>query len=248
MYHGIHEDRSSSGNFDPIYSVTPGNFVRQLDYLVENGWQSQLLVDAMSGASERSRQVVISFDDGDASNADPAVQPLLDREMVGEFYITSDRIGTQGSLSASQIRDMADAGMSIQSHGKTHLYLSDLDELSLVDELARSKHALEDISGQEVHTLALPGGRGNAGVVRSARRVGYRFLCGSRLGVNRTDSDPFNLCRIAVTRGMEVRVFASLIRARGIPYWKLRSRQRLLDALKKVMGNERYEAFRERWI
>lgn len=247
MYHGIHSGPDDDGAFDPVYSVTPERYARQLDEIVAATDRVALLAATMPQPAP-GKTAVITFDDGDLSNATRALGPLCDRGLTAEFFVTTDRIGDAHSMSEAQLRELVACGMSVQSHGKTHRYLSDVSATELREELVASKARLEDITGTPVESIALPGGRGGVRVRRMAAEVGYRWVCGSRLGVNEAGADPHDLKRVAVTSGMNDAEFRSLMLGSGVAYWQRRLRQGGLDALKKVLGNDRYDRLRSRWV
>jgi peptidoglycan/xylan/chitin deacetylase (PgdA/CDA1 family) len=243
MYHGLHVGAEDPGRYDAVYSVTPENFRRQLDWLIEHGYRAVRLrdVDALDAAATA---VVISFDDGDVSNRTVALPLLKERGLAAEFFVTADFVDQPGMLSATQTRELAEAGMGVQSHGCTHRYLEDLDDASLAAELRDSKRRLEAASGACVDALALPGGRGGERELRLARPLGYRHVLNSVPGVNHGWREGDYLERVAVTRTMRIDEFASLVAWRGVtPRWQ-RLRFRLLRLPKRILGNRRYERLR----
>ena len=245
MYHGLHAAPDDAGRFDPVYSVAPDDFRKQLDWLVAHGYRAVRLrdLDALEGSI---KPVVISFDDGDVSNFTIALPLLKERGFAAEFFVTADFIDQHGMLAAADARALADAGMGVQSHGCTHRYLEDLDDAALASELRDSKQRLERLAGREVDALALPGGRGGERERRLARELGYRHVLNSAPGVNRIRRDGKYLERLAVTRGMGLEEFAALVTWRGVaPRWQ-RLRFRLLRLPKRVLGNKRYERWRSR--
>ena len=247
MYHGIHADPLQPGVFDPVYSVHPGDFARQLDWLVANGYRSvRLGADAAAAAGER--RVVISFDDGDVSNAEVALPLLAERGMVAEFFVTSGFVGTPGRLSAAQVRALSAAGMGVQSHGATHRYLEDLDARALEAELAGSRHELERLAGAPVTALALPGGRGGERERLAAMRVGYRDVLNSAPGCNARRRPGDYLQRLAVTRLLPLGAFAALVQWRGLVPRRMQARYHALRLLKRAVGNGRYERLRARLL
>jgi len=247
MYHGIHADAGQPGVFDPVYSVHPGDFARQLDWLVANGYRSVRLA-AGDEAHAGERRVVITFDDGDVSNAEVALPLLVERGMTAEFFVTSGFVDTPGRLTAAQVRTLAGAGMGVQSHGATHRYLEDLDERALDAELAGSKHELERISAAPVTALALPGGRGGERERLAALRLGYRELLNSAPGCNARRRAGAYLQRLAVTRPLPLGDFAALVQWRGLLPRRVRARYHALRLLKRTVGNGRYERLRERLL
>lgn len=254
MYHGLHDSPQSVGRFDPVYSVTPAAFARQLDWLDANGYASVGLDQAFDGddsaghAGKPVRRVVISFDDGDASNIEVALPLLQARGMHAEFFITTDFIDRPGMLSTGDVRALADAGMGIGSHGCSHAFLEDLDEPRLLAELQDSRQRLQSITGRPVSTLALPGGRGGERERRLSLELGYRHLLGSAPGINRRPRQGDWLERIAVTRGLGLAEFGRRVDWRGVRPRLLQVRHQALGVTKRVLGNAGYERLRERLL
>lgn len=245
MYHGLHAGETDRGRFDPVYSVTPDAFAAQLDWLAANGFRSTRLDGAGAGAD---KSVVISFDDGDISNFTVALPLLRERGMVAEFFITSDFIGQPGMLEVGNIRALADAGMGVQSHGRSHRFLEDLDEQAMYAELRDSKQRLEAASGQPVTAIAFPGGRGAGRERDTALQLGYRHVLGSVPGRN-LDHRPHECYeRIAITRNLPLDDFASLVAWRGWRPRYARARFRALRVPKQLLGNDRYQRLRARLL
>jgi len=246
MYHGLHDGPGARGRFDPVYSVRPADFAAQLDWLVANGLRGVRAVDA-TGDAEHDR-IAITFDDGDASNLDVALPLLQARGLVATFFVTSDFVGQPGMLSSAGVRALADAGMEIGSHGRSHAFLADLPEAALRAELEDSRKRLQDWTGTEVRTLALPGGRGGERERRAALDAGYTVLFGSVPGPNRHPRAGAWLQRLAVTRELPLERYAALVRWHG---WQPRLaslRHAALAVPKRVLGNRGYERLRERLL
>jgi peptidoglycan/xylan/chitin deacetylase (PgdA/CDA1 family) len=243
MYHGLHAHESDAGRFEPVYSVTPTEFGLQLDWLRANGFRSVRLDDEAAGTDNT---IVISFDDGDVSNVDVALPMLCERGMVAEFFITSDFIGQPGMLSVRDVKELALAGMGVQSHGRSHRFLEDLDHDAMYAELRDSKQRLEAASGQPVTAIAFPGGRGAGRERDAALGLGYRHVLGSVPGPNRERRPHECYERIAITRDMQLPDFGMLVAWRG---WKpryARARFRALRVPKRLLGNDRYQRLRAR--
>lgn len=243
MYHGVHADRGSHGHFDLTYSVTPELFERQLDWLLDNGFGTVLL-DEPAGAG--GPVVVLSFDDGDVSNIEVALPLLLERGMRAEFFVTSDFVGRPGRLTPGDVRALVDAGMGVQSHGRTHRCLADLSEDDLHEELDTSKRALEAWTGGPVGGLSLPGGRGGERERRCALGLGYRHLLNSVPGPNRRRRPGEYLNRVTATRSVTPDEFAMLVRWSGPAARRATARTAVLELGKQVLGNERYNRVRDR--
>jgi peptidoglycan/xylan/chitin deacetylase (PgdA/CDA1 family) len=245
MYHGLHASGADPGRFDPVYSVSPAEFARQLDWLRDHGFRSVRLDSPESGVG---KPVVISFDDGDVSNLTVALPLLRERGMVAEFFITSDFIGQPGMLEVTHIHALADAGMGVQSHGRSHRFLEDLDAETMYAELRDSKARLEAASGQRVTSVAFPGGRGAGRERDTALQLGYRHVLGSAPGRNRERRPHECYERIAITRDLPLADFAALVAWQGWrPRWA-QARFRALRVPKRLLGNERYQRLRARLL
>lgn len=249
MYHGLHADAHAPGRYDPTYSVRPLDFVRQLDWLQDHGYRT-LRLDAACGerADGETRALVISFDDGDASNIEVALPLLQARGMTAEFFITSGFVGRPGSMGAGDVRSLAAAGMGIGAHGRSHALLEDLDAATLDAELRDSKRELQDIVGREVDALALPGGRGGEREREAALALGYRHLLGSVPGPNLAPCAGRWLQRLAITRNLTPPAFAALVQWRGMSPRIAQARHQLLSLPKRLLGNRRYERLRTRLL
>lgn len=248
MYHGLHDDEGSRGRFDPVYSVRPEEFARQLDWLIDQGYTGVRVDHVPALERKGQRPVVITFDDGDVTNVEIALPLLLERGMSADFFITTDYIGQPGMVSPADIRTLVDAGMGVGSHGRSHAFLEDVDPDELYAELFESRSCLQRITGRAVTSLALPGGRGGERELRVARALGYVDLFGSVPGINARSSRQGWLERLAVTRPMPLARFADFVRWEGArPVWA-KARFHGLALPKRLLGNQRYEKLRARLL
>lgn len=248
MYHGLHTtDAQTDAHFDPVYSVRPRDFERQLDWLCAQGYRS-LRLDQIADANDGEKRLIISFDDGDASNRCVALPLLTKRGMVAEFFITSDFIGLPGMLSENDVRALSEAGMGVQSHGCSHLFLEDLDDAQLESELVMSKRRLDALCTRPVSALALPGGRGGKRERMAALQAGYRHVLTSVPGVNRGKLAGDCRERLAITRDMRLADFAASLEWRGWQPHMMRLRYNALALPKRLLGNARYQRLRARLL
>jgi len=250
MYHGLHAGADARGRYDPVYSVHPTQFARQLDWLLAHGYHTIHIDDAatQTGSLAVSRPVLITFDDGDVSNVETALPLLRERGMVAEFFITSDFVGQPGMLASSDVRMLADAGMGIGAHGRSHRFLEDLDPPELEAELEESRSRLAAITGCNIDALALPGGRGGTRERNAALRQGYRHLFGSMPGHNQVPGAADWWQRIAITRSTSLQRFAQLVQWQGVHPRLAQARFMALSWPKRLLGNAGYERLRARWL
>ncbi len=167
--------------------------------------------------------------------------------MSATFFVTTNWVGKPGYVSWDGLREAKAAGMSIQSHTRSHPFLSELDAAQLRDELAGSRAILDEQLQQHTSTLALPGGDPPKGALRAqVSAAGYRIVATSRWGVNRDSAGDgirwINRCTI---RGrMADERFARV--AKGDPWiaMKRQVREAVLRALRNSLGPTRYARWR----
>lgn len=186
-------------------------------------WLSQAaflaVLDRMAAVSDPGR-IRISFDDGNASDHDIALPALLARGLRADFFVLSGRIGQPGSLSATQIRALRDAGMGVGSHGVAHVKWPDLADADLSRELGGSKRAIEAILGQTVDMAGIPFGAWNGRVLRALQAAGYRAAYSSDRGP--MDPAAFLRPRTSITAAMGPAAIDAALTGRLAPLARLR--------------------------
>jgi len=239
LYHHLFTEESHNEK----YAVSSLAFERHIRYLKEHGFKGICVEEFLTGTDGdvgSSKNIAITFDDGDYSNYSTAFPILKKYGFRATFFITTAWIGTDGYMDMSQIRELYEAGMAIGSHGVRHRFLSDLDDMELGNELALSKATLEDGLGCGIKAISLPGGFGSERVLKAARREGYEAVYTSVPGLNSLKSNKWTLNRFVVTQSTSLERFTAMangdmrlvVRDRGIHCMK--------SAAKKVLGSKLY--------
>ena len=101
----------------------------------------------------------------------------------------------------AQVRECAESGMAIGSHGETHAVLATLDPLAQEAELRQSRAEIERHTGQPVYSLSYPVGN-NAHFTRETQRIAERcgYLQAFSFGVGLNSQrgvDRFDIRRIS---------------------------------------------------
>lgn len=207
-YHKI-DDRREWG----INSVRPASFFKQMKFLREAGYQPVTLWSLRNGVIPL-KPVIITFDDGYESvyiNAFPILEQFGFTAVV---FVISGYVNGWNTwdanlggirfrhLKTQQIRELAEAGFEIGSHGVTHRSLTQLAPDEVRSEMVISKKELEHITGKDILSVAYPFGLQTKMIRRVARSEGYEYgfiniwgktsgaddSCLRRLPVYRTDS------------------------------------------------------------
>lgn len=120
--------------------------------------------------------VRLSFDDGNASDADVALTALLDRGLTASFFVVAGRVDQHGSLSRDDLRRLHAAGMTVGTHGMWHRPWRGLSAEHLDEELITAREILSEATGTSVEDAALPLGRYDRRVLVRLRELQYRSV------------------------------------------------------------------------
>jgi peptidoglycan/xylan/chitin deacetylase (PgdA/CDA1 family) len=183
-YHGIGRTTAST---DPDFlRVDPDAFRTQLEILTGAGFELVTVADLvarMNGGAPPPGLAAISFDDGLDDNHDVALPILREFGAPATVYVVSGMIGQPNPwldpslgcrmMTEDELRTLAAAGFELGAHTVTHPDLSQLDYDACLDELVRSREAIERIQGRPVRTFAYPFCRYGDAAVAAAEAAGF---------------------------------------------------------------------------
>ena len=199
MYYALGVFTVEHPGADWHYAIDPPRFERQLCAVraaLRRGGQRARLAGGRAGDHLHVRRRPRDQPPGGVSDPQRAAGAGAD------FFINPAQVGGAGFASWSDLREMAEAGLSIQSHGLDHrYYLTSLSPARLREELRRARLEIEDHVGRPVTLLVPPGGRAPRELEQAAREVGYTHVLGSRpAAIARGNGG--TLGRFAVTSGL----------------------------------------------
>lgn len=195
------------------WTMPTRTFTWQIDYLAAR-FDLVSLAEAQrriaSGWNLRPT-AAITFDDGYADNLRWALPLLAERGIPYTYFVTTDNIRKRRAFphdvargvplelnTVGQIRQLAEAGVEIGAHTRTHADLGKLTGHELAREITGSKWELERITGQPVRYFAFPFGL-NENItcegMRIARDAGFEGVCSAFGGYNFPGEDAFHLKR-----------------------------------------------------
>ncbi len=243
MYHALARDAQPEGQ-DPHYTLPLARFGRQLDLIKQRAGGAGSARDWLQGGD--AQPVLLTFDDGHISNHRLAFPALRERGMRADFFVNPALVGQRNFAGWPELREMADAGMSIQSHGYDHVYLTALSEPELRRSLRAARREIEDRIGAPVSLLAPPGGRMPRNLTTVARECGYERVLTSQPGRIRRRDGVAPLPRMAVTAGLDEATLRAWIGGGSRGVLRERVRYGMLAWAKRALGDERYEQVRAR--
>jgi peptidoglycan/xylan/chitin deacetylase (PgdA/CDA1 family) len=210
-FHGIGTIKNEREPGESRYWVAEDSFLRFLDEVTENP------------------HVRLSFDDGNRSDLVVALPALRERALYASFFALAGRLDDAASLSPSDLRELRTAGMTIGSHGWTHVPWRGLGDDDAHRELIDARSVLAEASAGAIQDAALPLGRYDRGLLGRLEKAGYRTVYTSDRFPARSHS--WLQARYSVTAGDTVDSIRSVLAGRlGV----LGARNVLSSAVKRL--------------
>jgi len=260
MYHALFPDGDCGAVDieDQPYAVSVSDFTRQMDMLANHRVGLY--------ANRDCPDIVITFDDGHASNLQLAAPLLVERGLSAYFFVTTDFIGKRsGFMNEAELGELSDMpGMCIGSHGVTHRFFDDMSTEESIRELVTSRQILESICSSSCRSMSLPGGRFARSTLPQFSEAGYTQWFGSAIGLvsseiwqadsaagqaGATQSDRWQLSqqnsrhplsRVAIRANTQVSEFQRIIDADESYFRGKRIKSQLKHAVRRLIGNRIY--------
>jgi len=197
------------------WTLSNNDFQKQITWLQERFDIVSLEEAQRRIASETNNRptVSITFDDGYADNCETALPWLLDQKVPFTYFVTSNNTLTGDPFAhdlaadcpltpntAKQLQALADAGVEIGAHTRSHADLGKItDEDQLFEEIVGSKRDLEKLLDSPVRYFAFPFGlpaNMSTAAFRIAFEAGLWGVCSAYGGYNLPGDDSFHIQRI----------------------------------------------------
>lgn len=165
-----------------------------------------------SGKNDRPA-ISITFDDGYAENCDEALPFLIEQNIPVTYFVTTQHateqipfphdveLGTPFPVnSIESLRALANAGIEIGAHTRTHLNLGATDDKhEIVDEVITATDELEQLIGRKINYFAFPFGHHEnmqASIFHLLKQHGIKGICSAYGGWNEIGGDAFHIQRL----------------------------------------------------
>jgi peptidoglycan/xylan/chitin deacetylase (PgdA/CDA1 family) len=219
MYHYISEVPPDADAYRRDLTVTPERFEAHLRYLQEHGYESVRLADIYetltTGRPLPERPIVLTFDDGYKDAYTEALPLLQAYGFTGEFFVlaTPAHFEAEAYMTWNDMQTMADAGMSIQAHGRDHYDLTQRDYDFLVYQILGAREAVESHTGQPVTFFCYPSGRYDDDVQAVVASAGYLGAVTTAWGTELRLDNRYTWPRIRIKGDWTAEAFASILAA-----------------------------------
>jgi peptidoglycan/xylan/chitin deacetylase (PgdA/CDA1 family) len=120
-------------------------------------------------------------------------------------------------LTGSELAELVTQGWEVGSHGVTHRRLDELARAEVAAELANSRAAVEDCTGQHALTYAYPHGSHTEALARLVAEAGYSSAAAVRDCLSADDDNPYALGRMTVMSGLDVAGLRSWLEGTELP-------------------------------
>jgi len=211
------------------YSIKTADLEKYVQWLHDQGFQTVLLRDVAAYiAGQRDlpeKPVVLTFDDNWKS-ALKIAQPLLAKHgyVAVAFLITSSVGANDHRLTWDDCKALAQAGWEIGSHSKTHENLTFVPKgktadsiRDMVEEQVRdSKFAIEEQTGLQVTSFALPYGNYDTFVLGTLNAAGYTAAVSIDRSTADERSDPLCLPRRMIVNKTSFGTFQRVCQAKAL--------------------------------
>lgn len=199
------------------WTLTNAQFRSHLDWLANNFEFLSLaeIQRRLASGHVDSPGVAITFDDGYAENCDQALPLLIERGIPVTYFVATSFVlenrpfphDLQRGVPLSpntprQLREMAEAGVSLGAHTRTHVNLGGLAcRRTATEEILGGRDELQQLTGQSVEYFAFPYGQPRncpGWAARICREAGFHGVVSACGGYNAPTegSVPFHLRRI----------------------------------------------------
>ncbi len=218
MYHYISTPPEDADVYRLDLSVTPHQFRQQMEYLAEHDYRVVSLYDVNQalrwGAPLPPRPVVLTFDDGYRDAFSEAFPVLEEFGYTATFFVITARLdqGHPDYLTWRMAEQMAQAGMSIESHTKEHPNLTARDGDFLYYQIQGSLESIQAHLGARPRLFCYPGGRWDEEVLAMLHGLGVWAAVTTEGGLEQTTDAPLLMRRVRVSGSTDLATFGALLR------------------------------------
>lgn len=197
------------------WTISRRRFERQIDFL-----RASFDVIGLDEVQRRIEQVdsrrpavAITFDDGYAENCDFALPLLTRHQLPCTYFVAIEHVKTGAPFPhdaaagvplsvnrVDQLRAMAEAGIEIGLHTRTHVDFSKLSDAATVErEIVQATAELSEMIGRPVRYFAFPYGlpaQLTEAAIAGVDRAGLAGFCSAFGAYNVPGRDPFHIRRV----------------------------------------------------
>jgi peptidoglycan/xylan/chitin deacetylase (PgdA/CDA1 family) len=203
MYHYISEPPEDADKYRLDLSTSPALFREQMQYLVDNGFETVDLYDLSLAITDKielpAKPIIITLDDGYRDNYENAFPILQEMGQKATFFVTTEFVDLMNPdyMDWAMVEEMAAAGMRVEPHSKTHPDLT--------------KETIAGHTGFRPRYFAYPGGRYNDEVIAIVSELDFWGAVTTDSGLWHGFEDRFEWGRLRMRNTTSVAELAGII-------------------------------------
>lgn len=217
MYHYVSRPPEDADEYRIDLSLAPELFHQHMEYLFYQGYTPislyQLHDALMTGTPLPPKPVILTFDDGYIDHYTNVLPVLREYGYTATFFVITGMIDShnQDYMSWTQISEMVQAGMSIESHTRDHPSLNGRDYDFLVYQLLGAQQSIEYYTGRQPHMFCYPGGRYDDLVLTVLHTMPVWRAVTTQNGAFHTTDNVLELPRLRISNNTDVPGLAMLL-------------------------------------
>jgi peptidoglycan/xylan/chitin deacetylase (PgdA/CDA1 family) len=218
MYHYVSTPPPDADQYRVNLSVEPAMFRQHLQYLKDNGYTTISLYEfdaaLMYGTPLPEKPVILTFDDGYIDHYITVFPLLKEFGMTATFFIITDTADHNSAnyMTWGQINEMAAAGMSIESHTKTHSELRGRSYDFLVYEILGSLESISAHVNSKAQMFCFPVGHYDDDALAVLASTDVLRAVTTEFGAWHTSDNRLEVPRVRMSNDTGVNALASLLR------------------------------------
>jgi peptidoglycan/xylan/chitin deacetylase (PgdA/CDA1 family) len=177
-YHQIRNWQSTDSKFARTYIMPPEKFAAQMKLLADSGYHAvtpdELADYLINEISLPSKPILITFDDGTASQFMNAVPVLKQHHFNAAFFLMTVSLNKNFYMSTEQVKILSDDGFIIGCHTWDHHNVTGYANNDWVIQFEKPKQFLEKITGKPIEYFAYPNGIWNEEAIEQLKTYNYK--------------------------------------------------------------------------
>lgn len=209
------------------FSITCKKFSEQLAYLQQRNYRSlnseELLAALASDSPSLNKAVIITFDDGYRSVYDHAFPIMQKYGFRGIVCIYPAFIGARLAMTWSQLRELIDAGWSVECHSMSHSNLAskydqpEIEKKFLRHEMIDARNLIEKQLNNKVRFMVWPYGAYTDRSMQLAKEAGFAGAMTVDGGANYRGQSPYLVKRQVIYGNDSMNKFLIRFGMRALP-------------------------------
>lgn len=202
MYHHVLPGAQAKEMAAGYLNVPPEIFQKQMDYLLEKGYQVISLKEMTEGIKNNTllgKPVVLTFDDGYRDLYENVFPVLKEKKIKATVFVITQYVGGEKYLNWGQVKEMSDSGLVlIGDHTLNHRSLPSVSKEEERNQIISAKLIIEEYLQKPVNFFAYPYGSSNQNAKDILKENNFLGAVTTISGRTQCVGLPFDLQRIRI--------------------------------------------------